>query len=244
MNNSLVGPLDGQAKGTGSGRLSSPGHAFRSDVPLADRQTLLSRLSLGDRIEMLGGELGRKPSKLEIGRLADLLKEEWNPRHNASKSVEEHESDILQRCQGMYLPLVVEHGLADWIDQVLHPMVVSTLPKNDKEILGEKYWNTEVREGRLIVVRKRLATEFLLGPEERLISKGLLLIAHELWRLGQIDGMVFYTWDVGEKPSPELREKELKLHEGLGALRAREFANGGIVEMIYSHLVDVEQGSR
>ncbi|MCX6771346.1 MAG: hypothetical protein NTX79_04795 [Candidatus Micrarchaeota archaeon] len=229
---------------------SRAGNAFASQNPIghADRseRRMLAGLKFPQYIGLIGGMHGKAPTQGEIRRLAQLREQEWNARHCESKSYEQHHADLLERFNTLSAPMLVARGTGGWIDASISPKFASRLPKDDKEILGDAYWNASEPEGRAFVARMAFYDHNYASQElnEKLMSEGWLPYARGLASIGKISEAVFYTWYLNGSFNSRLHQESAEMHLRLGALRARTFAEGRIEEMDYSHLLDGKQGLR
>ncbi|MFA6907337.1 MAG: hypothetical protein WC263_00755 [Candidatus Micrarchaeia archaeon] len=217
--------------------------AFASHHPIGhpgiSEKRMLANLRLPKYIELIGGTHGKAPTKGDTRRLAELREQEWNARHCESKSYEQHHADLVERFGTLAASMLIARGTGGWIDASISPKFASRLPKNDKEILGDAYWNVSEPDGCLFVARMAFYDQNYASNElnEKLMSEGWLPYARGLASMGKIDGAVFYTWYLNGSFNSKLHQESTEMHLRLGAVKERTFAGGRIEEMVYSHLL-------
>jgi len=216
-------------------------NAFVSEPPLQQnhaRMLAISKLRLPTNVEMIGGIDGRKPSKSDVRRFADLLEREWNVRHHEHKTYEQHCADVQMRFDTISAPTFVAYGSGGWPDAVLFPIRTNRTPANDLEVLSPAYWNTDFSEGTLFSVRKSVSdNKFSIGFEKKLIEQAFIPYARALAGIGEVNGVFFYSWHLNGTFPSEQHKQEMEMHRELGAIPARIFQKGRIEELIYSHLL-------
>ena len=213
-------------------------NVFASEQPLHQnhaRRLAISKLRLPANMEMIGGIDGRKPTRADMRRLADLLEKDWNLRHHEHKTYEEHFADVKLRFETINAPVFVAYGSGGWPDVAIFPIFANRPPANDAEILSSAFWNTD-SAGNPVLLNRKTATdcEHSAGLEKELMVKAVIPYASALAGIGEISNMLFYTWHLNGTFQSEQHKEEVRMHLELGAIPARTFMGGRIEEMIYT----------